>query len=698
MQGYNIDKIELEDDNGLPISKKLTGEYLTGLSRDSATQPNAEVEGDEYVKFPDQETQKVKGPSHEKGGVPVNIPDGTKILSKSLNLTKNQVKTLKEVFDIDLTTKDNYSAALDRYTKKIGLKKLNDEQEEVFKSLQKIMEKKDSTDTKTFKQNQQFLSKKIYDIERQKEPVEQQRSQFFDILFEMQEKSKADKGDEEAMFRYGGIQRSNFEAVAQRLGLDPQQAAMMLKAKREGIKMFEEGGTQEDTYPYPEQQAYTPEGVQRLNEFRKKVGLPVIPENSSKAVVQSAVKEMQSKMSKENPDLVVNYMLEVSHQPNNKLANKLKSIGYNPTNEGVKKALADGKLKNTDVVDAYQDGKWWYRSLLTDAKKVTPEELKALETDLQTKGVKQGEYTYLFDPKTDTYTRYYTDDKKTEDKKVDDKTPPPPPPPKDPAREYPITDRVTQTPQKQYPRLFYMPDQSVLPPTPAEAHLKVTNRLERLDPTRIGIEQTIQDTNDQRNFVADQLSNLPDAQRAALMANLLANSQKTVGDAAFKANVQNAQNYQNVEQANLQLAAQEDQLNSQNALDYERRQFTAAAKADEALRGYYDYNRKVNTTNFQNQQKLNLIDSLFPDFDLDFYGASVNYNPKSEWQPSVAFNQEIIGAETMTDEELKRAREEQRLRNEKLLEEKRQFDLRKQQQRSMLAGMMYPNSFPSIGG
>lgn len=645
MKGYNIDEIEFEDDSNLTTPELLTGEYLTSIGKN--IQPNAEVEGGEYVQFPDKETQKVAGKDHEQGGVPVNIPDGTKVLSKSLNLSKQQAKMLKDVFDIELTTKDNYSAALDKYTKKIGLKKLNDEQEEIFRTLEKTLDK--TKDPKTLKLNKAFISEKIQEIENKKEPLEKQRSQFFDTLFELQEKSKADKGDEDAKFRYGGIQKAKFDAIATKLGLDPEQAAIMLKAKREGtLPKYEEGGIKDELPPYVEANAYTPQGIRRLNTYRQKSGLAPIPETSSKEAVKKAVLEMQNKVAKEHPDLVYQYMLDESHQPNNKLLSKLPKE-YEQSNAGLKKAVEDGKLKKEDVIDAYQDGLWWYRAVDPTTPAVLPPP-----------------------PKTTTTT--------PPDETV---IPPPAGAPKPKGTGTRIVDTVTETPKKEYARAFYMPDQSVMPPTPPEGHLKTNIRLDRIDPLRIGIDQTIQDTTDQRNFVLNQLDSLPEAQRAAITANLLANSQKTVADAATKANMANAQNYSQAELFNIQQRGQEQMFDAQNALDFERRQFTANAKYDESLRNYFDYNRKVNTTNFQNQQKLNLIDSLFPDYDLDYMGATVSYNPKSEWKPVVAG----LGntGEEMTKEELEAERKRSQIELARTQAEKNRI----QNNRNSLLGFLF---------
>jgi hypothetical protein len=47
---------------------------------------NIEVEGDEIVQTPDGQMQKMSGPSHEQGGIDMNVPDGTKIYSDRLEL------------------------------------------------------------------------------------------------------------------------------------------------------------------------------------------------------------------------------------------------------------------------------------------------------------------------------------------------------------------------------------------------------------------------------------------------------------------------------------------------------------------------------------------------------------------------------------------------------------------------------------
>lgn len=45
-----------------------------------------EIEGEEAVELPNGSTSKVKGPSHEKGGIDINLPNGTKVFSKRIEV------------------------------------------------------------------------------------------------------------------------------------------------------------------------------------------------------------------------------------------------------------------------------------------------------------------------------------------------------------------------------------------------------------------------------------------------------------------------------------------------------------------------------------------------------------------------------------------------------------------------------------
>ena len=75
--------------------------------------PNAEVEKQEVMRMPDGSTTQVDGPTHESGGIPVNIPDGTQIFSDRLKdpTTKKTFAKMAEKYKIkDADDKANHLA------------------------------------------------------------------------------------------------------------------------------------------------------------------------------------------------------------------------------------------------------------------------------------------------------------------------------------------------------------------------------------------------------------------------------------------------------------------------------------------------------------------------------------------------------------------------------------------------------------
>lgn len=104
-------------------------------------QPNAEVEKQEVIKMPNGQVEQVNGPTHEQGGVQVNIPNGTDIFSDRLKhpeLKKTfaklaaKYKTDKEtkiLEDPKSNTNSRNSAQLNLLAKNSILDKLFQEQE-----------------------------------------------------------------------------------------------------------------------------------------------------------------------------------------------------------------------------------------------------------------------------------------------------------------------------------------------------------------------------------------------------------------------------------------------------------------------------------------------------------------------------------------------------------------------------------------
>jgi len=162
--------------------------------------------------------------------------------------------------------------------------------------------------------------------------------------------------------------------------------------------------------PYEMKDAYGPKGVQLLNGYRAKYGLPPISEKATEAEIKSAAGEMQKAAIATNPELVKDYMINKSHQPNKKLQDILPA-GYPKTQAGLQKAIADGKITADDAKAAYNDDQFWYRGLITNRKKLSKEDY---EKQMQVPGaVKQGDKQYWNDPTQPyIYNEYYMDEDK----------------------------------------------------------------------------------------------------------------------------------------------------------------------------------------------------------------------------------------------------------------------------------------------
>lgn len=170
---------------------------------------------------------------------------------------------------------------------------------------------------------------------------------------------------------------------------------------------YQKGGSK--LPPYSEKEAYTPTGVVRLNQYRSKYGLPPIGGKGitlTKADIDNAAAELQQSVIDQNPDLVLDYLQNVSHQPSNELKAILAEKDYPQTNEGIKQAIADGNLTPEEARLGYKDKLWWYRVLDTQSKELTKDEY---EKKMKEPGaIKQGEFIYFHDDpdNPEMYTRY----------------------------------------------------------------------------------------------------------------------------------------------------------------------------------------------------------------------------------------------------------------------------------------------------
>lgn len=682
MKSFEISQIEMEDDRDQPsMEKLLTGEYIKGLKPTSPIEANSEMEGGEYVKFPDGTTQKVVGPDHEDGGVKMNIPDDTRVISDTLKLTPRQVKKLNKEFDLNLSVKHTFAEAIEKYSKKIGLKRLNDDQEALFGQLKESMNKKTSEGTRRV--NDEFLNKKINDIEQKKQLKEKVRSQFFDTVFDMQESTKPKEKVETDKFEYGGISKSNFTALCKKHGLTEDQGRALLKREFQP-EMFEDGGEKGPTDggggsfkvraesnkfsgQERDKQHNTDKGFGEVNSQNLEETLKELYRNFPDIVSKSDVFDIRVD---ENGNFQYNSNINFSKQSQEveKFQKEAKSR---------MEATADVVLKNPDKFDeesvnsakrfkeqeVFTDG----ADLVTGIDKkygnftsgrfnlgldvVTPQELEELSTkgittvNQLTSALSTGEIK--LSPETEKRLKDVQEIQKgtnadfildpissspiTEDVPASPGAEATTPPVVAPDPTANIDNLIQEPVNNGSERFFAMPDQSTLPPSALQTGTKVTNTFGRIDPIRVGIESNLAEIATQRQSVAETLSELPSPARASALSTLLASSQKAANDAITSTNKINAQNESSAELFNIGQSDRENIAESNNRLSYEARALTAQAKTEEELRNYFEYNKEVALNNWANQQRLNLLSSLYPDYKLNTRGTAIDFAPESKF-------------------------------------------------------------------
>lgn len=199
------------------VAKELAGNYQAPLTKDRLHLANAEVEKNEYV-FDSKGIRKFGGNTHEKGGTPVKLEEGSRILSDHLKIGADLAKELTKSLKLPFRATDTYAKALDRFNNASDLPKLNKEIEDLILK----MDSKKSKDKTTFALNNEFLNNTLNAKNKQKEPLEKEMAGFFDMLFQKQESSK--KAESGYKMQLGG----SYMELAAKHGIDPERAKEIL--------------------------------------------------------------------------------------------------------------------------------------------------------------------------------------------------------------------------------------------------------------------------------------------------------------------------------------------------------------------------------------------------------------------------------------------------------------------------------------
>ena len=652
-----------EDENqNLSLEEILVSEKITGNKEQIG---NVEVEGGEYIMYPEGEIQEVVGKDHEKGGETLGLTEGTLILSNSLKVGKGLAKQLESDFDIKVKASDSYAQAVSKFTDKVGLTKLTNDQEFLISKLKDL-----DKDSPSYKVNSEYIQNKLIEFEDRREALNEKRKNVFSLLYENQEQSKPkdaleDRQEDIPIFDEGGEvtkeqqDRLNNGELLYKDGklIDAKTGVTIadnIKTPENndafGISLSENKFSDSEEFKRLHQNASPGGGFGKITKDNLKETMiwahRNFPDIASRPDVFGTgydeegnfVYNKDIDFSKAN-DNVKKYQAAV----NDRMNSTADTVINNPSVYGQEAVTAAEKYKKNQTFDntlarKVDDGLWGNFSsgrFSLKTQVVTPDELKDLQSKniFSVKDLIKATEEGIVDLSPTSLNRLqnikgtlsegsdfgletYEMTSPTTDTLLDNNI-------------VSNTDRLKRKADGDF--VYLAPDQSLLPPSVLEPHLKVKNRFQRIDPVEIGVERNVQEAFRQQQFASDQLGSLPASQRAAVLSNMTANTQRSLNDAITQTNIVNAQNRQRAEQFNIGQADKENIAEGQNALNFERAQLTAKAKTDKDIRDYFAFNRDVVLNNILREQQLSSIDALSEDYSIDPFG-NVRFDPTYEYK------------------------------------------------------------------
>ena len=664
----------------MPIPEEMTGEYIQQQPSEANITPNAEVENREFIQHPDGQVQQVKGRTHNQGGERVELEGGTKVVSDKLKLGAKNAKLLREQFGLNnIKASDTYAVAVEKYTKKIGLKELNEQQQEYFDKLKKEEKTKDEN---TSELNNEVLSEKINNIEQKKSTLEEVRAKFTDYTYQLQEGSKKGTpresnrqsnnttefslGGSVPMFSDGGIiemvkvmeanltdeQLKSLKNIAKTGDLTVEQVYNIIRensklkdnlpadfktfsssnklrnridfnrVKKDLVSINKDADTfnfyTADTTPEqpkvstisPGATAKSVEDLQALNNMRGSNRLDATTGGENwKTPYDSINNYRKSKgLAPVNFSTHKDYQSYLTNSFSPQIINLYKNNEIALTNahrqilkdNGVKNAdniiywnqldpTTQNKLGNDFITQGYVDGLAGHRGLSIQKGAMTEEDYDKLDTSNRPYDKLTDSFgnKIYFEYNTDGSVKkgpngeliaYYPSGEKVPEKEVVN-----------------ATENIGNAPAlkpKTYNRPI-LPDMSLEPPRPMEAHLKAEHRYATIDPTKISYDDALTELNRQSDAALSQMDGLTDTQRAAAISNLTANTQSNAAKIISQTNAQNAQIQANADQANVQIANREVDANVADAQAYEAIQMKAKALTEADVDNFHDKNREI---------------------------------------------------------------------------------------------------------
>ena len=210
---------------------------------------------------------------------------------------------------------------------------------------------------------------------------------------------------------------------------------------------------------------------------------------------------------------------------------------------------------------------------------------------------------------------------------------PPPTPPQQTGEDN--TARQTQDGRS----ILQMPEQSILPPSPLLPQLKGEVRLGRIEPVYVSPEAALTEQNRQLQTAHEQLNRLPDAQRQAVLASLLASSQQASNQTISQTQGTNQQAQLQADQFNIGQQGREDLLNLENAMSYEAKVQRGINNYEQSVNNYFNAMTQNQLGKYMEINRLNLLNQLYDNFQYTGDGIEQTSQPTFDFQPPMAKNE-----------------------------------------------------------
>lgn len=555
------------------LFKALTGEYQFALdSKKPMVEPNAEIEGGEYI-FDSQGIRKAKGKTHEKGGMPVALEDGTRILSDHLKIGADIAKKINKELALPARATDTYAKVLDRFNAKTGLDKINAKLEDLMGMMkdQKIKVK----DKHTSDLNSDYLSKQLYKETQNKKPIEKDREKLFDIMFQIQEESKRKASMPEYKMQMGGV----VEATAKKYGITNERASELLGLPKYQNGDYVQGDANLDGIVDEKDNYY--------NDYNQ------LYDKNKELLVRSTERSDFSKAPRT--------VASLPYTP--------RETSTNPIWQGDSYDLAWKPLVNTAMLQedkAKKIDEWLTKNKGTYSPNIQ-KQLEGLTGKERYEKIQELATDYKPGPFHNALLRAMEETKVI------------PPPLKE---EEVVEEVVEETPEeidlskKVNYSMLSLPQRIYQTPSLQPA-LKVATRLNRIEANNVSPTQKLMET-DRAVMAANQnLAGLSDAARAASTIGLTANESAAKDKIITDTNRFNNQQDNTADIYNAQIGDREQMAENQNALSYEGR----------TLRGLSNYENDM-----QNLRNLRFSDQVNNYKTVEMYNAQNASNPQIQYR------------------------------------------------------------------